>query len=54
MKRMVLTASLLSAIVLGASAQKSPSMVRTAGKTSFGVHAGVNMFNINGKNFVGN
>jgi len=54
MKRVVLTASLLSAIVLGASAQQSPSMVRTAGKTSFGVHAGVNMFNINGKNAAGN
>ncbi|HUC82890.1 MAG TPA: porin family protein [Flavisolibacter sp.] len=54
MKRIVLTASVFSAMILSASAQQSPSMVRTTGKTTFGVHAGVNMFNINGKDVAGN
>jgi hypothetical protein len=53
MKKIAVTAGLLSAISLGALAQQTPSMVRTSGKTTFGVHAGVNMFNINGKNVAG-
>jgi len=53
MKRIVLTAGIISALIGSASAQRSPSMVRTAGKTTFGIHAGANMFNINGKNAVG-
>jgi hypothetical protein len=53
MKRIVLTASMISALIGSASAQQTPSMVRNAGKTTFGVHAGANMFNMNGKNAVG-
>src|SRR5215204_3444673 len=53
MKKIVLSAGLMSAIVLGASAQQTPSMVRTAGKTTFGIHAGANMYNINGKTATG-
>ena len=53
MKRFVLTASVISALIGSASAQQSPSMVRSTGKTTFGIHAGANMFNINGKNAIG-
>ena len=49
MKKIVLTASALSAMILTASAQqKSASMVKESG-TTIGIHAGANMFNINGK-----
>ena len=53
MKKIILTACAGCALVLSANAQqKSVSMVRTNG-TSVGIHAGVNMFNINGKNASG-
>lgn len=65
MKRIVLTASVLSAMILTASAQQrtttvpigaeqrsTVSMTRNTG-TTVGVHAGVNMFNINGRNAAG-
>lgn len=53
MKKMVLTAGVISAFAWSAAAQQTQvSMVRTDG-TSVGIHAGVNMFNINGKNAVG-
>jgi hypothetical protein len=53
MKKIVLSAGVMSALILSASAQQTPSMVRTTGKTTFGIHAGANMFNINGKNAAG-
>ncbi|MDB5207605.1 MAG: hypothetical protein JWR72_2680 [Flavisolibacter sp.] len=49
MKKIVLTASVVSALILNASAQSTVSMVRTAPKTTFGIHGGVNFFNITGK-----
>jgi len=49
MKRIVLTASVMSIFILGASAQQPPSMTRNVGKTTFGIHAGANMYNITGK-----
>lgn len=51
MKRIVLTACVLSAMILTAGAQQrnTVSMTRNTG-TTVGVHAGVNMFNINGRN----
>jgi hypothetical protein len=49
MKRILLTASAVSAIILSASAQRTVSMVRTTPKTTFGIHGGVNFFNITGK-----
>lgn len=53
MKKIILTASVVSALGLSAAAQQTTvSMVRTDG-TSVGIHAGVNMFNINGKNAAG-
>ncbi len=53
MKKIILTACAGCALVFGASAQQTTvSMVRTDG-TTFGIHAGVNMFNINGKNALG-
>lgn len=53
MKKIVFTACAGCALVLGAAAQQTTvSMVRTDG-TSVGIHAGVNMFNINGKNAAG-
>lgn len=49
MKKIVLTASVMSALILTASAQqKSVSMVKESG-TTIGIHAGANMYNINGK-----
>ena len=54
MKRIVLTASVLSALILTATAQKTTvSMTKNATGPSVGIHAGVNMFNINGKNAAG-
>ncbi len=50
MKRIVLTAGVFSALILSSSAQRNISMVRTAPKTTFGIHGGVNFFNITGKN----
>ncbi len=53
MKKITLTAGVVSALVVSAAAQQTTvSMVRTDG-TSVGIHAGVNMFNINGKNAAG-
>ncbi|HEV7333692.1 MAG TPA: porin family protein [Flavisolibacter sp.] len=53
MKKIILTACAGCALVLSATAQQQGvSMVRTDG-TSVGIHAGVNMFNINGKNASG-
>ncbi len=54
MKRIVLTASVLSAMILTASAQRTTtaSMTKQTG-TTVGIHAGANMFNINGKNAAG-
>lgn len=53
MKKMVLTAGVISAFAWSAAAQQTKvSMVRTDG-TSVGIHAGVTMFNINGKNAAG-
>jgi hypothetical protein len=53
MKKIILTACAGFALVYGATAQQTTvSMVRTDG-TSVGIHAGVNMFNINGKNASG-
>jgi hypothetical protein len=49
MKKIVLTASVLSAMILTASAQqKTVSMTKNTG-TTVGIHAGANMFNINGR-----
>ena len=54
MKRIVLTASVLSALILTATAQKTTvSMTKNDTRPSVGIHAGVNMFNINGKNAAG-
>lgn len=66
MKRIFLTASVLSAMIMTATAQQRPigSMARNTGTTTntgttrntgttIGLHAGVNMFNINGKNAAG-
>lgn len=50
MKKIVLTASLVSALIFSASAQRATSMVRTAPKTTFGIQGGVTFFNITGKN----
>jgi hypothetical protein len=50
MKKIVLTVSVVSALILNVSAQRSVSMVRTAPKTTLGIHGGVNFFNITGKN----
>jgi hypothetical protein len=53
MKKIVLTASMVSALVYGATAQQTTvSMVKSDG-TSVGIHAGANMYNINGKNAAG-
>lgn len=54
MKRIVLTANVLAAMILTASAQQSTrvTMTKNAG-TTVGIHAGANMFNINGKNAAG-
>lgn len=54
MKRIVLTVSVVGALMLTASAQQSPavSMTRSTVPT-FGVHAGAMMFNINGRNAAG-
>ena len=49
MKKIMLTASVLSAMILTASAQqKTISMTKNTG-TTVGIHAGANMYNINGK-----
>lgn len=50
MKRIVLTASVLSSMILTAGAQQSGtvSMTKNTG-TTFGIHAGANLFTINGK-----
>ncbi|HZH36073.1 MAG TPA: porin family protein [Flavisolibacter sp.] len=54
MKRIVLTASVLSALILTATARKTTvSMTKNDTRPSVGIHAGVNMFNINGKNAAG-
>lgn len=54
MKRIVLTASALSALILTATAQQTTkvSMTKNTG-TTVGIHAGANMYNINGKNAAG-
>ena len=54
MKRIFLTAIVFGAMILTATAQQrtAPSMARTA-VPMVGVHAGVNWFNINGKNSTG-
>lgn len=53
MKRIVLTAGVLSAMILTAGAQQQKvSMTKNTG-TTVGIHAGANMFNINGKNASG-
>jgi hypothetical protein len=54
MKKIALTASVLSAMILTATAQQRStiSMTKNTG-TTVGIHAGVNMFNINGKNATG-
>jgi hypothetical protein len=50
----VLTASVLSALILTATAKKTTvSMTKNDTGPSVGIHAGVNMFNINGKNAAG-
>jgi hypothetical protein len=50
MKKIILTATVFSALVLNVAAQRSTSMMRTTPKTTFGVQGGVNFFNITGKN----
>ena len=55
MKRIFLTATVLGAMILTAGAQQqrtTVSMTKNNG-TTVGVHAGVNMFNINGKTATG-
>lgn len=50
MKRIVLTASVVSALFLSTSAQRTVSMTKNTSKTTFGVQGGVTFFNITGKN----
>lgn len=49
MKKILLSISALAALILSASAQRTTATTATTSATSFGVHAGGNMFTVNGK-----
>ncbi len=53
MKRIILTATAVGAIMAGAMAQQSTSGTVSKGKTSIGVHAGGNLYSAYGKTYNG-
>lgn len=54
MKKIVVTASVLCGMILTAGAQqRTTASMQNNMRTSVGIHAGVNWFNINGRNAVG-